>query len=201
MVYMRLGLLESFMYEPETQGRISSKSPKFEDSRKGKAAAKKWEEGEDSKRRAALGKATIWSFESGTLTIVDLSCPFVDENAACALFNIAMALFLEERGTAGRIIALDEAHKAGLLQPGGTLHLLMSPVHDWHRVRKCVHRDPTICHTPAAAFSNKSHHCHTRTHHLTRIARSELNDNCSSLHIPFMAESSRGTSSWCIERG
>lgn len=53
----------------------------------------------------------IWSFEAGTLTIVDLSCPFVDESAACALFDICLALFLEERGNVGRIIALDEAHK------------------------------------------------------------------------------------------
>ena len=53
----------------------------------------------------------IWSFEPGSLTIVDLSCPFIDESAACALFDIALALFLENRGNVGRVIALDEAHK------------------------------------------------------------------------------------------
>ena len=56
-------------------------------------------------------KEDIWSFEQGSLTIVDLSCPFVDESLACALFNICIALFLEERGNIGRIVALDEAHK------------------------------------------------------------------------------------------
>ncbi|KAL9101853.1 MAG: hypothetical protein Q9163_002937 [Psora crenata] len=111
MINMRLGLLESFIYEPDIKGGTSAKTPFFEETKKGKDAARKWEEAEDSKRRAALGKATIWSFEPGTLTIVDLSCPFVDESAACAMFNIVMALFLEERGKAGRMVALDEAHK------------------------------------------------------------------------------------------
>lgn len=52
-----------------------------------------------------------WQFKPGTLTIVDLSCPFVDENAACALFSICLELFLEDRSSSGRILALDEAHK------------------------------------------------------------------------------------------
>lgn len=52
-----------------------------------------------------------WTFKPGTLTIVDLSCPFVDENAACALFTICLELFLEDRNSAGRVVALDEAHK------------------------------------------------------------------------------------------
>ncbi|KAI4229236.1 MAG: hypothetical protein LQ349_006415 [Xanthoria aureola] len=52
-----------------------------------------------------------WDFEPGTLTIVDLSCPFVDENSACALFSICLDLFLESRNNASRIVALDEAHK------------------------------------------------------------------------------------------
>lgn len=54
---------------------------------------------------------SAWDFEPGTLTIVDLSCPFVDESSACALFSICLDLFLEHRNTAGRIVALDEAHK------------------------------------------------------------------------------------------
>jgi cation transport regulator ChaB len=52
-----------------------------------------------------------WEFKKGTLTIIDLSCPFVDENDACALFNICLGIFLERRDKGGRIIALDEAHK------------------------------------------------------------------------------------------
>ncbi|CAP80597.1 Pc12g09700 [Penicillium rubens Wisconsin 54-1255] len=52
-----------------------------------------------------------WKFPPGTLTIIDLSCPFVGQEDACALFNIAVSLFLKNRHDAGRIIALDEAHK------------------------------------------------------------------------------------------
>ena len=54
---------------------------------------------------------SIWHFNAGELTIVDLSCPFVEEGAACALFNICLELFLEGRGDVGRLVALDEAHK------------------------------------------------------------------------------------------
>ncbi|KIW88694.1 uncharacterized protein Z519_10740 [Cladophialophora bantiana CBS 173.52] len=47
----------------------------------------------------------------GSLTIIDLSCPFVNENDACTLFTICLSIFMENRGDCGRIIALDEAHK------------------------------------------------------------------------------------------
>ncbi|OAG35528.1 hypothetical protein AYO21_10267 [Fonsecaea monophora] len=47
----------------------------------------------------------------GTLTVVDLSCPFVNENDACALFTICLSIFMESRADCGRVIALDEAHK------------------------------------------------------------------------------------------
>jgi len=52
------------------------------------------------------------------LTIVDLSCPFVDASAACVLFNICIGLFLSASSpeSIGKVIAVDEAHKvcAGL---------------------------------------------------------------------------------------
>lgn len=57
----------------------------------------------------------IWKFQKGTLTIVDLSCPFVGPDDACALFNICISLFLKDRHEAGRIIAMDEAHKVSPL--------------------------------------------------------------------------------------
>ena len=53
----------------------------------------------------------IWRFKPGNLTIIDLSCPFVDESSACAIFSICLDLFLESRSNGGRIVALDEAHK------------------------------------------------------------------------------------------
>ncbi|KAK4996038.1 hypothetical protein LTR66_004263 [Elasticomyces elasticus] len=55
----------------------------------------------------------IFKAEPGNLTIVDLSDPFVDPTSACVLFDICIALFLEDRRAVGRILALDEAHKVG----------------------------------------------------------------------------------------
>ncbi|RDA83639.1 hypothetical protein CP532_4663 [Ophiocordyceps camponoti-leonardi (nom. inval.)] len=53
-----------------------------------------------------------WSPKPGQLTIVDLSCPCVTADAACALFTICTSLFLEQPSeTVGRVIALDEAHR------------------------------------------------------------------------------------------
>ncbi|EKD20009.1 hypothetical protein MBM_01961 [Drepanopeziza brunnea f. sp. 'multigermtubi' MB_m1] len=49
--------------------------------------------------------------QPGTLTIVDLSCPCVTSDGACALFNMCLSLFLEQKTNVGRIVALDEAHK------------------------------------------------------------------------------------------
>ncbi len=51
------------------------------------------------------------AFEAGTVTILDLSCPFVDVNTACVLFKIGMVMYLESSATTGKLIAVDEAHK------------------------------------------------------------------------------------------
>ncbi|KAI1394743.1 hypothetical protein F4819DRAFT_480727, partial [Hypoxylon fuscum] len=52
-----------------------------------------------------------WTPKPGQLTIVDLSCPCVTAETACSLFNICLSLFLEQKQTVGRVVALDEAHK------------------------------------------------------------------------------------------
>ncbi|KAM0199640.1 hypothetical protein ACHAQI_012014 [Fusarium lateritium] len=52
-----------------------------------------------------------WKLDGGQLTIIDLSCPCVTAEAACSLFNICLSLFLEQKATIGRVVALDEAHK------------------------------------------------------------------------------------------
>lgn len=52
-----------------------------------------------------------WAMQSGQLTVVDLSCPCVTAEIACALFNICLGLFLEQETSLGRVVALDEAHK------------------------------------------------------------------------------------------
>lgn len=80
---LRLQLLESFL-DPRTKQRKGAHEDSSQD---------------------------IWRFEQGSLTIVDLSDPFVNESDACALFSICLTLFMESRGQGGRIVALDEAHK------------------------------------------------------------------------------------------
>ncbi|KAK4222555.1 hypothetical protein QBC38DRAFT_512883 [Podospora fimiseda] len=63
-------------------------------------------------KKNAGPKGTDWTPRTGTLTIVDLSCPCVSAETACSLFNICLSLFLEQESTkVGRVIALDEAHK------------------------------------------------------------------------------------------
>lgn len=113
MLGTRLQLLKSFLHIPQKTGSVTGQQqkPHFPDTKKGREQERKWWAEEDARMRAQIAQSNIWSFEPGTLTIVDLSCPFVDESAACAMFNISLALFLEDRASAGRIVALDEAHK------------------------------------------------------------------------------------------
>ncbi len=58
-------------------------------------------------------KGNDWTSSPGKLIIVDLSCPFVDADSACALFEICLGVFLEQKMDTGRVVALDEAHKVG----------------------------------------------------------------------------------------
>ena len=56
-----------------------------------------------------------FSGDDGELTIVDLSCPFVDEASACVLFNICIGLYLSgSEPNSGKVIAMDEAHKVSI---------------------------------------------------------------------------------------
>ncbi|KAK0655120.1 hypothetical protein B0T16DRAFT_319737 [Cercophora newfieldiana] len=95
----RLDTLESFMVEDQAKAFDMFKS------RGGTPSSGK-------KKPAAAQSGTDWTPRSGTLTIVDLSCPCVTAEMACSLFNICLSLFLEQPcDDVGRIIALDEAHK------------------------------------------------------------------------------------------
>ena len=49
--------------------------------------------------------------QSAKLTIVDLSCPCVSPDTACALFSVCFEIFMEQDTKVGRIFALDEAHE------------------------------------------------------------------------------------------
>jgi len=57
------------------------------------------------------GSTTSPTFAAGEITIIDISCPFVDASTACVLFKIGMGLYLESDSTTGKAIVLDEAHK------------------------------------------------------------------------------------------
>jgi hypothetical protein len=53
-------------------------------------------------------------FREGEVTIMDMSCPFVDANTACILFKIGLQQYLQSEA-AGKMIVLDEAHKVSFL--------------------------------------------------------------------------------------
>ncbi|KAI1204319.1 uncharacterized protein F4807DRAFT_447666 [Annulohypoxylon truncatum] len=93
----RLDTLESFMV-PEQIGPGAQMFPA--NSKAQKRANKK-----------ATSGGTNWTPQSGELIIVDLSCPCITPSMACSLFNICLAIFLEQKTPLGRVIALDEAHK------------------------------------------------------------------------------------------
>ena len=109
----RLQILESFMNVSSTPktSPVSGKNKMSQEDKDKRAKLMELQKKFDEEKRRLFGEEDIWSFKAGSLTIVDLSCPFVDESAACDLFNICIGLFLEERGDVGRIVVLDEAHK------------------------------------------------------------------------------------------
>lgn len=110
---LRLELLESFI-DRRSKTEEGQQEPIFPDTKAGKQARLKWFVQKAQERSIEKQSADrAWDFEPGSLTIVDLSCPFVDESSACGLFGICLDLFLESRNTASRIVALDEAHKVG----------------------------------------------------------------------------------------
>ncbi|KAK1139247.1 hypothetical protein N8T08_001177 [Aspergillus melleus] len=57
------------------------------------------------------GKSTEDYFVEGGVTILDLSCPFMDQSTTCILFRIAIDLFLHAHHSRGKMVVADEAHK------------------------------------------------------------------------------------------
>ncbi|KAJ6260795.1 hypothetical protein Dda_5025 [Drechslerella dactyloides] len=53
---------------------------------------------------------------AGSVTIVDLTCPFVDAETACVLFSICLDLYSSAPSDTGKVVALDEAHKASYIE-------------------------------------------------------------------------------------
>lgn len=88
---LRLDLLQSFMRWPPTKADLKRKAPR-----------------------------RLLSLEPGTLTIVDLSDPFLDDATVCMLFDICLSIAKEDRPLCGLVIALDEAHKYMNQSPAAT---------------------------------------------------------------------------------
>ena len=57
------------------------------------------------------GNCNVFKAEPGTLTVVDLTDPFVDAATACILFDICLGLFKQNGPADGLVVALDEAHR------------------------------------------------------------------------------------------
>ena len=159
MLDLRLQLLESFM------------SPTGAN-----AQRVKWVDKDNARERAEIAKAGIWSFQPGSLTIVDLSCPFVGESGACSLFDICLTLFLEGRREAGRIVALDEAHKVNEAfaprahyskqEVNERLTNLCYIVHDRDRRQRHLHRKLGLDNPTATASSHARHRRDAGTYYL-----------------------------------
>jgi len=93
-----------------------------------------------------------FDFPEGSITIVDLSCPFVDESTACVLFNICLGIFLQDtKPGVGKVLAVDEAHKyitntpASRVLTGSLLQLIRQKRHYGARVIIST-QEPTIDH-------------------------------------------------------
>ena len=104
MLNSRIKLLRSFFQKPKT-------SHTQKGNKKGQGKQEDIDQAAIDDYLEHKKDESIWAFKPGELTIVDLSCPFVEEGAACALFNICLELFQEGREDIGRLVALDEAHK------------------------------------------------------------------------------------------
>jgi hypothetical protein len=108
---LRLEMLESFLDSKLKSSTRPLSKPK------GKAKSNPSEKAQGSSAAVPKGPKAQqffpdrWSFNSGTLTIVDLSCPFVDEVSACIMFSICVGIFMESNSREPRVLALDEAHK------------------------------------------------------------------------------------------
>ena len=117
MLDSRINLLRGFFLKPKTGKPLNRGGEQDNQQKKDQADVDKY--------LNKYAKRNIWDFKAGELTIVDLSCPFIEEGAACALFNICLSLFLEGRQNVGRLVALDEAHKVSYQRLRSSLRALL----------------------------------------------------------------------------
>ena len=134
-----------------------------------------------------------WTSSRGKLIIVDLSCPFVDADTACALFDIYLGVFLEQKMDTGRVVALDEAHKVGdTLDPSRISNSNMCTISVFEGVARGTEADRIAGYgrSPSEAPGLSCNHCHSGAHHISEAPR-PLFIHCSpSIHLSGLAERS-----------
>jgi hypothetical protein len=92
---------------------------------------------------------SLLDVETGTLTIIDLTDPFVDPATACIIFDICLSLAQEYRCSSGLVVALDEAHRymlTSLASSGLTNKLLDTIRMQRHNATRVIiaTQEPTI---------------------------------------------------------
>ena len=120
------------------------------------------------------------SFAAGTVTIVDLSCPFVDANTACVLFEISLNMYLQTDVRTGKVIAVDEAHKVQESIAVKDVYPLTSPVYDRYARRKGVDRFPGVHNPSATSLWGTSVNLYPRADHISPNHRFVFNDSHTS---------------------
>ncbi|KAK7182356.1 hypothetical protein PSPO01_11590 [Paraphaeosphaeria sporulosa] len=96
---LRLDLLESFMEKDLDQQQPMAKQP----------TKRRKKPPHAPKTILAMTENDFLIGTPGTLTIIDLTDPVIDPDAACALFDICLSVFIQQT-QCGKIVALDEAH-------------------------------------------------------------------------------------------
>lgn len=105
-------------------------------------------------------------FQPGEITIMDMSCPFVDANTACILFRIGLKRYLQSKAK-GKMIVLDEAHKVCRLSMFlGFIFTHPCAVHVERTGRKSPERNPPPDYPPTATLRCPRHHFNTGTYTL-----------------------------------
>jgi hypothetical protein len=120
-------------------------------------------------------------FQPGEITIMDMSCPFVDANTACILFRIGLKRYLQSE-TNGKMIVLDEAHKVRRLNifrdfPFTHSHI----VHAQSTGREGLERNPPSNHPHATALWRPRHHFNAGAYTLDRSHRALLGHSNSPI--------------------
>lgn len=143
-----------------------------------------------------------WTHTPGHLTIVDLSCPFVDSDTACGLFDMCLGVFLEQDMKIGRLVVLDEAHKVRNTKNPFHTHNPLNPLFIVYgsnlRSRPKTNRLPHRRHSSPTPSSMQNHNRDSGTNHFPPFTRSMQYHPRASLLVPGMDEGFKGAPCCCF---